>query len=109
MSVLNALPPHSLYLSVGQLGPAQDRMMSWLSARRDVTVAIMLHDAIPLDYPEYVTLGEMAAHRRMVAHTATYAHGLIVSTEAARRSIFKILREFGRDEIPTSTLGLPVA
>jgi glycosyltransferase involved in cell wall biosynthesis len=68
----------------------------------------MLHDVIPLEYPEFFPFGEYQLHGKMVDHTARYASGLIVPTVAARESVLKALRLRGRAEIPVETAPLPV-
>lgn len=104
-----ALPEGSIYLNVGQTGLAVSPFLSWLGRRRDIKPVFMLHDVIPLEYPEYVSPSETWHFRRIVANTAQYAAGLITSTDAAAGSIHAQLRLHGRQEISTATIPLPVA
>jgi len=102
------LPKNSVYLSVGHVAPAHDRMISWLGGRKDIKVAFMLHDLIPLEYSELVTPGEIHRHRRMMMNIARYADGIIVTTELVGNSATKYLAQLGRHEVPLLSLPLPI-
>src|SRR5207302_1001233 len=95
--------------NTGQLGLAFPWITAWLNARPDIKRVYMLHDAIPLEYPELVTPSGTKQHARMIANTAQRAHGLIVTTEAVRRSVMRELAKCSRHEIPTLAAPLPVA
>jgi glycosyltransferase involved in cell wall biosynthesis len=104
-----ALPRDSVFLSVGQTGPGSRQATSLLNTRRDLRAVFMMHDTIPLDFPQFVTRREIDAHRKMIAAVAAHGSGLIVTTRAALGSVSQRLKEQGRSTIPTLALGLPPA
>ncbi|MFN3890906.1 MAG: glycosyltransferase family 4 protein [Beijerinckiaceae bacterium] len=106
-AVRRAVPPAAVYLNVGQIGLAIPCLTRWLDARRDVKPALMLHDVIPLETPEYVEPQGVWGHNNMVAVTARYAGGLIVTTGAARGAIERELARRGRDPLPAFERPLP--
>ena len=84
---LATLPTGTVYLNTGQLGLALPKLLSWLAARSDVKPVFLLQDVIPLEYPEYAPRWAARGHRQMLASTARYAKGLVVTTQAAAVSI----------------------
>jgi glycosyltransferase involved in cell wall biosynthesis len=92
-SAVAAAPKDAVYLNVGQVGLAVDRLLEWLPRRPDIKPVFMLHDTIPLEHPEFVPSSSRAFHARMIANTARHAHGLIVTTESAKRAILAALDE----------------
>jgi len=106
-SAVRSVPKNSIYLNVGQLGLALPRVVSWLQHRPDVKSVFMLHDVIPLEYPEFVWSGDRF-HGIIVDRTARYASGLIVPTAATREGVLNALRLRGRAEIPVETALFPV-
>jgi glycosyltransferase involved in cell wall biosynthesis len=105
---VKSVPKNSIYVNVGHISLKVPYIVSWLKRRRDVKSVFMLHDVIPLEYPEFFPLGEYRLHANMVDHTARYASGLIVPTAAARESVLNALRLRGRTDIPVETVPLPV-
>jgi glycosyltransferase involved in cell wall biosynthesis len=108
-SVVRSVPEHSIYVNVAQVGLAMPRIVSWLRHRPDVKSIVMLHDVIPLEHPELVSVEESRRHEMIVDRTASSASGLIVSTAAAREAILKALRSRGRASLPVVTVPLSVA
>jgi glycosyltransferase involved in cell wall biosynthesis len=104
----STLPPGTVYINVGQHGLAVGWLLRWLDRRRDVKPVFMLHDVIPLEHPEFVTPQSRKFHEAMVASTARYAKGLIVTTQAAERSVRDALAARGRQDIAAAALPLPV-
>ncbi len=86
-----ATPQGTVYLNLGHVGLAVDRLLAWLPRRPDIKPVFMLHDAIPLDHPEFVTPGSRAFYERMLVNTARHARGLIVTTESAKGAILSAL------------------
>jgi glycosyltransferase involved in cell wall biosynthesis len=96
-------------VNAGQVGLAVDRLLSWLDERRDVKSVFMIHDTIPIDHTEFVTRSGSKFHHAMLANSARYASGLIVTTQTAQKSILSALDQAGRKEIRTIAVPLPVA
>jgi glycosyltransferase involved in cell wall biosynthesis len=99
----------AIYVNTGQLGLAFPWATAWLDRRPDIRRVYMLHDVIPLDYPELVTPSGTRLHARMIDNTARRADGLIVTTEDVRRSVLRELAKCRRHHIPTLAAPLPVA
>jgi glycosyltransferase involved in cell wall biosynthesis len=104
-----AVPEGAVYVNTGQLGLAFPWITAWLNKRPDIKRVYMLHDAIPLEYPELVTPSGTRLHARMIANTAKSADGLIVTTEAVRVSVLRELAKCARYDILTLAAPLPVA
>jgi glycosyltransferase involved in cell wall biosynthesis len=102
-----AVPEGAIYLNVGQSGLAVTPFLSWLGRRSDVKPVFMLHDVIPLEFPEYVPPFEVNQFRKIVANAAQHAVGLITTTEAAARSICAALKRAGRDAVADVAIPLP--
>ena len=99
----------ALYLNVGQLGWAAPLAMGWLERRPEIQVAVMLHDAIPIEHPLLVSRSGAAAHRQMMRVAARHIDGLITTTEAARNSVVRELAARGAGTPRSLTLPLPLA
>lgn len=103
-----ALPQGAVYLNVGQIGLAVPAFHRWLSRRRDVTAAFMLHDTIPLDYPQFVSPSAVLHHTRMVRTAVERADLVITTTEHARKTIVTSMAHMGRSDLPVYVRGLPL-
>jgi glycosyltransferase involved in cell wall biosynthesis len=103
-----ALPPGAVYLNTGQIGLAVPKFLTWLAARTDVRPVFMLHDAIPIENPEYTAAFSSRAHRQMLVSTVRYAKGVIVPTEAAGVAIKRELVNLHGGAIPMRAEPLPV-
>lgn len=106
-SAVRKVPAGALYLNTGQIGIADARLLSWLNRRPDVRPVFMLHDTIPIDYPEHVPVTSRAYHHKMIANAARYARGLIVTTRAAETDIRRELEKTGRTDIDIAAAPLP--
>lgn len=105
---VRALPRDSIYLNVGQFSLPSEGCVSWLRDRPDVAGVFMLHDAIPIEHPEFCSPRSTRAHWRMIQHTAKYAKGLIVQSETALAAVRTQLQRAGRADIPAIVVPLPV-
>src|SRR5262249_11541030 len=63
------------------------RYFEWLAARPDVDGVFMIHDLLPLDYPEYFEPGEAEKFRARVTTALRYGRAFLVSTEAVRQRL----------------------
>lgn len=103
-----ALPHGSIYLNIGQIGLAVPAFHRWLSRRSDVTAAFMLHDTIPLEYPQFVSPSAVQHHARMVRTAVERADLVITTTQHARASILGSMAQMGRADVPVYVRGLPL-
>jgi len=107
-SPIGSLAHGAIYLNTGQIALAVPTLLRWLARRSDVKPVFMLHDVIPIAFPEYCPAMSVRAHRQMLASTARYAAGLIVTTRAAGDSIGQELGGRQRANLPTLAVPLPV-
>lgn len=104
-----ALPQGAIYLNVGQIGLAVPAFHHWLSRRRDVTAAFMLHDTIPMEYPQFVSRSAVEHHARMVRTAVQHADLVITTTQHACATITRAMAEMGRPDVPVYVRGLPLS
>jgi glycosyltransferase involved in cell wall biosynthesis len=97
----------SVYLNTGQTTLAVPQLLAWLAQRRDVKPVFMLHDAIPIEYPEYCTPRSSRLHGQMLTNTARHAAGVIVTTIAAGESIKRELARRHRTGLAMVAAPLP--
>lgn len=64
--------------------------------RLDARFLCMVHDLIPLEYPEYARPGGAALHRRRIETVAEYADAVIVNSAATGQSLQPWLARTGR-------------
>ena len=86
-SARRVVPPGAVYINVGYHRFEHPRFFAWLAARPDVDAVFMIHDLLPLDYPEYFAPGEADKFRVRIATALRYAGAFLVSTEAVRRRL----------------------
>jgi len=86
-SARRRVPQRAIYLNVGYHRFEHPRFFSWLGARPDVDAVFMVHDLLPLDYPEYFEPGEAEKFRLRIATALRFGRAFLVSTEAVRRRL----------------------
>jgi glycosyltransferase involved in cell wall biosynthesis len=86
-SALHAVPERAIYLNVGYHRFEQPRFFAWLAKRPDVDGVFMIHDLLPLDYPEFFEDGETEKFRARIDTALRYGRAFLVSTEVVRRRL----------------------
>lgn len=89
------LPPGTAYLNVGH----SNLRAAVFAALRQVpgaTVAVMIHDAIPLDHPDFASEGMPAAFAGRLHRVGAAADLVIYPSASARRSVEAHLARLGR-------------
>ena len=86
-SANRSVPNGAVYINVGYHRFEQPRFFSWLAERPDVDAVFMIHDLLPLDYPEYFAPGEAEKFRVRIATALQFGRAFLVSTEAVRRRL----------------------
>jgi glycosyltransferase involved in cell wall biosynthesis len=104
---VTSLPAGAVYLNTGQITLAVPQLLSWLARRKDVKPVFMLHDVIPIEYPEYCSPRSSQLHGQMLASTARHAAGVIVTTIAAGESIKRELARRHRTGLAMVAAPLP--
>ncbi len=102
------LPPGSSYFNIGHAN-LDDRCLGQIRAA-GLQIAVLVHDTIPLDHPEFARPDTVVPFRRKMQAVATHADLVIHTTDATRALTEAQLARLGRvpDGI-TANLGVPVA
>jgi glycosyltransferase involved in cell wall biosynthesis len=90
-----AIPQGAIYINVGYHRFEHPRFFKWLGERPDVAGVFMIHDLLPLDYPEYFAPGEADLFRRRIGTALRYGRAFLVSTDAVRRRLEREIAERG--------------
>jgi glycosyltransferase involved in cell wall biosynthesis len=107
-NAVGSLPEGAVYLNVGQLLFFRPSM-SWLARRTDVLSIFMVHDLIPLDYPDHHVPFGVTLHRAIVQNASELASALIVPSHAVRTSLQQSFLPSRLSTIPTHVELLPVS
>ena len=94
-SLRREAPQGAVYVNVGYHRFEHPRFFAWLDKRPDVAGVFMIHDLLPLDYPEYFAPGEAAIFRTRIGTALRYGRAFLVSTEAVRRRLEREIAERG--------------
>lgn len=100
------IPPDSIYLNIAQHAFEHSFFFDWLRKRPDVRPVFMVHDLLPLFYPEYFWAGCQKRFNRRVA-TMTQAAALIATTETVREKLEQEMDRRGRSGMPIFVEPLP--
>jgi glycosyltransferase involved in cell wall biosynthesis len=95
-SNMGAVPRNAVYLNAAQHLFEYHRFFSWMRTRPDVTPVFVVHDLLPLDYPEYFPPGYKARFNRRVETMFTHGRAFITTTNDVRD---RILEELARREL----------
>lgn len=107
-SLVRHAPTDSLYLNISQFPLWSAAYVRWLEARRDIRCVVMIHDLLPLKYPEYFRSPEYERHVRRLAFLARRGDGVIVSTSVVAGYLEASLAQRGRTDMPIHVARLPV-
>lgn len=89
------LPANTRYLNVGHAN-LSSRMLRAIREKAGFQIAVLLHDTIPLDHPEYTRADQVETFRRKVAAISAHADVVIHSAQATRETNELQLKKFGR-------------
>ena len=103
-----AIPQGAVYVNTGQILLGAGWFFDWLDQRPDVKPVFMMHDLIPVFYPEYCGRNESSHHVRAVRTVARRAIGMIATSHASADEIRDALKRHGRGEMPIHVVPLPV-
>lgn len=91
----NCLPKGVAYLNVGHTN-LSDRVLSAVSHGTTGTIAVFVHDTIPLDFPQYQRDGSVDRFRAFLRQAGSRADAIIYNTEHSKRSAENWLLKWGR-------------
>ena len=103
----DTLPQGAIYLNVAQHVFEYPRFFRWLSDRKDVLPVLMVHDLLPLDYPEYFLPDYRDRFEKRVRTIANYAAAIITTSAAVKERVLQELGQRGRPEVPIHVEPLP--
>lgn len=107
-SAARKLPHGATYLNTGQVLLSFASQFDWLFDRRDVKPIFMMHDLIPIVFPEYCSPARALNHERSLDTVARHAAGLLATSAASADEIANALARRGRKNIPVRVVPLPV-
>ncbi len=108
-SAARSVPQGAVYLNTGQVLLGFPWCFGWLDRRPDVRPVFLIHDVIPLRFPEYAGPILQRHHARAVANAARRAAGLLATSHAAAAEVRDALRPLGRAAMPIHVAPLPVS
>ena len=103
----HVLPEGAIYLNVAQHAFEFPIFFKWLSVRRDVRPVFLVHDLLPLDYPEYFLPGYRDRFERRVRTILDHAAALIVTSAAVRARLEQEFAARARPAVPIHVEPLP--
>lgn len=101
------LPQGAVYLNVAQHAFEYPGFFRWLDARPDVKPVFLVHDLLPVDYPEYFKPGYDRLFRRRFDTIVRHARGLITTTQVVADRVAREYRHRGLPLPPMRTVALP--
>ncbi|MGK7870471.1 glycosyltransferase family 4 protein [Falsiroseomonas sp. E2-1-a20] len=83
--------PRPIYLNVSHHPLAETKAVARLLARTGAALVPLVHDLIPLEWPEYVGAAETARHRRRMTTIATHASAVLANSAATADALRPLL------------------
>ncbi len=74
----------------------KERLVARILRAEDARLVCLLHDLIPIEFPEYARAGGAARHRRRIMTVARHAAAVIANSQATQRSFLPYLHAAGR-------------
>ena len=108
----DAAPKDAIYVNVGYHLFERPRLFAWLGERPDVAGVFMIHDLLPLDYPEFFAPGETEKFRvsRASAPRLRYRPALFWSRpRPVRRRLEREIEALGLKPRPIWAQPVPLA
>src|SRR5437667_2343909 len=106
---ITGIGSNAVYLNVSQYPLSAPSYFRWLRERPDVKPVFMIHDLLPIEYPEFFRPESVKRHRRRLSVFAKIAAGAIVSTPEVADALLASLERRGRKTIPLLVQPLPVS
>ena len=88
--------PRPVYLLVSHHHLEKRRIIARLKQRSPARFVCLIHDLIPIEFPEYAKPGQAANHLRRIATAAQFADALIVNSAVTRDALQPHLDSAGR-------------
>ncbi len=88
------LPPGTVYFNTGHSNLAEDTLSAW-RALPDARIAVLIHDTIPLDHPQFQRPGTVDSFRGKLSRTAAHADVVICTAEATKTAVTRWMNALG--------------
>jgi len=106
-AMLRQSPVPPVYLLVSHHHLEKPAILARLKARSPARFVCLIHDLIPIEYPEYAKPGQAENHRRRIETAVRFADALIVNSGVTRDALLPYLDRAGRDApVLVAPLGL---
>lgn len=89
------LPEGVSYINTGHSN-LTDRVLSGISSVQHARIAVLVHDTIPLDFPQYQRAETLRKFKHFLSRTARSADMVICNSQATLRDCQRHLEAFGR-------------
>lgn len=99
--------PGSVYLNVSHTGLGQPRVLARL-AERGVAPVVMVHDLIPINFPEYCAPTAEARHQRRMAEIIAHARLVITNSQTTATELTDYAAGLGRKAPPSQVAPLGI-
>jgi len=102
-----AAPGMRIYLQVSPHHLHHEPRLRRKLHRENARFLCMVHDLIPIDFPEYARPGGDALHRRRIEAIARHADGVVAVSDATRRGLLPyLIREQSSARVISAPLGV---
>jgi glycosyltransferase involved in cell wall biosynthesis len=85
-----------VYLLVSHHHLEKRRLIAWLKQQGSARFVCLIHDLIPIEFPEYALPGQDDKHRRRIETAASLADAVIVNSTVTREAFHPYLEGAGR-------------
>jgi glycosyltransferase involved in cell wall biosynthesis len=85
-----------IYLLVSHHHLEKRRLIAWLKQQGGARFVCLIHDLIPIEFPEYALPGQDDKHRRRIETAASLADAVIVNSTVTREAFQPYLERAGR-------------
>jgi glycosyltransferase involved in cell wall biosynthesis len=92
-----SIPHDAIYLNVAQHAFEHHRFFRWIEHRPDVVPVFLIHDLLPLDFPEFFPPGYELRFQRRVETMITRARAIITTSEPVAD---RIRAEYRKRNVP---------
>ena len=101
------VPRDAVYLNVSQFPLWIAPYFHWLRRRPDVTPVFLIHDLLPLRYPEFFPPAEYRRHNKRLEVLAQIKGRIIVTSEATATAVRQHAGKQGHTSLPICVAPLP--
>ena len=106
---IRTIGANGVYLNISQYPLSRPSYFRWLRKRPDIKAVFMIHDLLPIEYPEFFRIVSVERHARRLKVFAEIAAGAIVSTPTVAEALLSYIKALGRKTLPLLIQPLPVS